>query len=358
MSHDLIRDRYGRLYELPAQLAEIGHEVLGICLSYRAPAARAPAVVDEVEGRLRWVSFGAGPLLVGGLPGYLSRMVAMVRAFAPDVVLGCSDAPHVVLSAWLARKLGVPYWADLYDNFESFGLTKIPGLTRLYRRALRGAAGVSTVSEPLAEHVRALAPDVDVMALESTIDPGVFFPRDRHLCRSALGLPGDGHLVGAAGALDRTRGIGDLYGAFRRLQQSRPGVKLILAGNLDSGCMPPDHPDVVYLGRLPHERMPEFYCALDVAVICMRDSDFGRYAFPQKAYEIMGCGTPIVATAVGALARTLASHPGSLYSAGDEDDLALRLQGQLEHPVVPDLDIPSWRDQAEKLSRVWSRLAP
>jgi len=87
-------------------------------------------------------------------------------------------------------------------------------------------------------------------------------------------------------------------------------------------------------------------------------AEIGRYAFSQSAYEIMGCGMPIVATTVGALARTPASYPGCLYSTGDEDDLPLRLQGQLEHPGVPDLDIPSWRDQAEKLSRVWSGLAP
>jgi hypothetical protein len=31
-----------------------------------------------------------------------------------------------VVGHWLARRLNVPFVADLYDNFESFGLARIP----------------------------------------------------------------------------------------------------------------------------------------------------------------------------------------------------------------------------------------
>ena len=34
MGKDVIDDRYARLYEIPYQLAECGHDVLGLCLSY------------------------------------------------------------------------------------------------------------------------------------------------------------------------------------------------------------------------------------------------------------------------------------------------------------------------------------
>ena len=35
MSKDVILDRYARLYEIPRQLALLGHEVLGLCMSYQ-----------------------------------------------------------------------------------------------------------------------------------------------------------------------------------------------------------------------------------------------------------------------------------------------------------------------------------
>ena len=35
MNKDLIDDRYGRFREIPLALAQMGHQVKGICLSYQ-----------------------------------------------------------------------------------------------------------------------------------------------------------------------------------------------------------------------------------------------------------------------------------------------------------------------------------
>ena len=42
MGHDVIEDRYARLYELPMGLAGFGHGVRVICLGYRAGATGSP----------------------------------------------------------------------------------------------------------------------------------------------------------------------------------------------------------------------------------------------------------------------------------------------------------------------------
>ena len=36
MGMDLLDDRFGRFRELPLELARLGHQVHGLCLSYRA----------------------------------------------------------------------------------------------------------------------------------------------------------------------------------------------------------------------------------------------------------------------------------------------------------------------------------
>ncbi len=203
MGHDVVADRYARLYEQPRQLALRGHAVLGLCLSYRRTDPRDEAHEAE-PGSLRWVGLAPGSLGVIGALRYPGQAFRVLRDFAPDLLVGASDAPHIVLGHWLARRLGVPFAADLYDHFESFGLSRLPGIVSLYRRALRDAAVVTCVSEPLAELVRrnygALG---TVLALPSTIDRTVFRPLDRSACRSQLGLPVDGKLVGTAGGLSR-----------------------------------------------------------------------------------------------------------------------------------------------------------
>ena len=71
----------------------------------------------------------------------------------PGVVIASSDSLHVIIGYWLARWLGVPFYADLYDDYATFGLSKIPGVKPLYRAALAGAVGISVVSRTLGEDI-------------------------------------------------------------------------------------------------------------------------------------------------------------------------------------------------------------
>ncbi len=352
MSQDVILDRYGRLYEFPCQLAHLGHRVEGFCLSYRTAEGGTFDAADAVAGSLRWHAYNAGPALVAGLPGYMRAMLEQLRRFGPDVLLGSSDAVHVVLTQWLGARLGVPVVADLYDNYESFGLSRLPGLVPLYRRALRRSDAVVTVSETLSEFVSRLCPDQAVHTLESTIDPSRFRPIDRRAARRELGLPEDALLIGVAGSLNRLRGIDLVYRTLQRLWSRGRAYRLVLVGDVDPAVPPPEDSRVTLLGRLPHARMAAFHSALNVAVICLRDGAFGRYAFPQKAYEILACGTPLVAADVGALRKTLAGWPACLYQAEDVDSLAAALDRQMLEPVVPDLPIPTWADQGRRLEAI------
>ncbi len=350
MGQDVITDRYARLYELPQGLAQGGHEVLALCLNYHPGQAECRVDAVPPPGALVWRGYQAGPWLVGGLPDYWRSVLAELEAFQPALLLGGSDAPHAILTRQLARRLGIPYLLDLYDNYEAFGLGRLPGVTRWYRRALREAAGITAVSDLLTEYVRTLAPGVPVMTLESTIDPRRFYPRDPVVACERLGLPAAGRLLGVSGSLHPNRGIGQVYAAFARLSATDPGLHLVLAGDAPRRQPPPRHPRLHWLGRLPHDEMPHFFSALDLALVPMIDTAFGRYAFPQKAYEIMACGTPLLTARVGALARTLAGYPACLYDAGNPGDLDQRIQQQLANPVTPEIPIPSWADQSVRLA--------
>jgi len=348
MSKDVIDDRYGRLYELPANLARQGHSVLGVCTSYRRLGDRRVHRHSE-QGDLKWQAFD---LLPHGA-SYAWRLPAMGRSFAPDLVFSASDALQVVLGGYLARRLDVPHVVDLYDNFESFGLTRLPGLRRAFRRALQRASAISCVSEPLRKKLACELPEVPLLTLESTIDPELHRPFDKREAREHLGLPVDAWLMGTAGALHRNRDIGLLYAAFKRLAPGHPDLHLALAGPVDPACPPPQHPRVHYLNQLPHAQVPLFHSALDLALICMRDDEFGRYAFPQKTYEILACGTPLLAASVDALRSLLADWPRCLYQPGNLDQLIGRIEEQRQRTCTPLLAVPSWAVQAKRLESFW-----
>ena len=90
--------------------------------------------------------------------------------------------------------------------------------------------------------------------------------------------------------------------------------------------------EVITLGELPHALAAELFAALDVGVIYLRDTPFGRFCFPQKAYEMAACGIPFVAANVGAMPALLADAPECLYRADDAESLAEALRGQLITP--------------------------
>ena len=76
------------------------------------------------------------------------------------------------------------------------------------------------------------------------------------------------------------------------------------------------------LGTLPLDIVPALLNALDLAVICNRDSAFGRHCFPQKAYEIIACRVPLVAAAVGSMNELLTEYPNCLYEPESANGLA------------------------------------
>ena len=74
MSKDVILDRYARLYEIPRQLALLGHEVLGLCMSYQN-AAPGQWTHDAAPGTLQWESYAVGGAIVPALAAYPARML-------------------------------------------------------------------------------------------------------------------------------------------------------------------------------------------------------------------------------------------------------------------------------------------
>lgn len=354
---DLLGDRYGRLFEIPAALAAQGHEVRGLVLSYRP----TPEGIYQGSGAntVRWESMNGVPFLPPSSVRHLQRLRQAVQEFNPDVVWASSDAWHAIAAWWICRAVGVPYVVDLYDNYEHFGLTRLPGVKALLRLACRNAVGLTVVSNTLDAYVRSRyrLGTIPSLVLGNAVDPNRF----RHIlaveARRTLGLPESGMLIGTAGALDASRQISTLVDAFGILSERLPSLHLVLAGPCDRVIKRLRHPRVIYLGDLPAHRIPYVFSALDVAVICNRDSDFGRYCYPQKFQEIIACGTPIVAANVGEMSSLLADRPDCLFPPESPATLAMRLEEQLHAPHgVSSQAVKSWHDRATSLSSMLERL--
>ncbi len=357
LSKDLLSDRFWRLYEIPRILALRGHEVAGLLLSYQ-PREEGSFVSQEMPG-MRWWSVNAGLPWLLGMPLYHRTLTEILDSFRPDIVWASSDVLHAVIAWCHCRPRGVPFVIDLYDNYESFGLTKLPGMTKLLRSACRAANGLTVVSQMLDDFIGLnYGPTGPRQVVGNAVPKTQFFPMRKDEARKILNLPDCARLIGTAGAITRGRGIRVLFEAFLYLAVNDPNLWLVFAGPRDDTPGHYPHPRIIDLGVLEPERVPLLISALDVAVICNLDSDFGRYCSPQKFYEIIACGVPLVAAEVGEMRRLLSGWPDSLYPVNSVGGLADKIRSQLDSPVPPlGISVPTWNDEAIVLESFLTKIS-
>lgn len=342
MSKDVILDKYARLYEIPNQLAHLGHHVECFCLSYQS---HNEGTWDESnhEKKLIWYSKSYTGFKKAGLLNYPVFLMNQLKQYQPDIIIAASDIPHIVWAAWCAKKLKIPFVADLYDNFEGFGQARILGMKYLLRKAVCQAQLVITTSQPLADLVtQDYGAKGKVISMPSTIDKNIFFSGNKIDARKKLGLPLDVPLIGTAGGLYRDKGVDVIYQAWRILEKERPDLHLVLAGPYQEDCPPPAGDRIHYLGALPHHDIAKLFQALDVGIISILDTLFGRYCFPQKAYEMLACHLSVVVANVGEMNHLFKDFPQALFEAGNAEDLAFQVQQQLKNPAHTISNIDDW----------------
>lgn len=341
---DVIKDRYGRLFEIPNQLALHGHDVRVWCFDYHGNEFKR-LETNAAPGKLGWTAYAVKGLRILKLPWYLIKLKNQIKKFKPDIVIGASDIPHVALACYLAKNHGTPYMVDLYDNFESFDQTRIPGFKWLLKRSIKQASLIVAVSQPLKEKIaKDFSPECRIHVMSNGVNKHNFISGKKESARGKLGLPVNSKLIGTAGGLSRMKGVGTLYAAWDVLKDRHPDLHLVLAGSVEHSLSLPSDERVHYLGVLPEREVVTLFQALDIGVVTLQDSEFGRYCFPQKAYEMLACGLPIVATNVGVMSGLLSSLPDALYMANDPESLALAVEQQLISCTLPKVFIMDWHD--------------
>ncbi len=342
MGKDLVDDAYGRFYELPVALGRRGFNVTVLVSSYNT---RSELVDNPIPG----VFFESYNLFRSWR--YFQRLRALCSNRDIDLVWGCSDALQLLLAAWAARRLGCPLVIDFYDNFESYWATRLLGGAWALAWVARKAAAISCVSRPLANYVkRVYLPAGRIEVLENGVPNQSPVNLTVSEARRSFGLSANKKLVGIAGAISHTRGITTVFEAMKLLPNE---VQLVLAGPLGRGVRLPEHDRVRYLGSLEYSRIPVLLRALDVAIIPNVESSFGRYCFPQKYYESVASGVPLVAARVGALAEELESQPACLYEPGSAKSLAAALRLQLQDAVQVPVQAKKWTQLSEKLANLF-----
>lgn len=340
MGRDLLTDPYGRFYYLPKLLAERGHDVHLLLLSYK----NDPDVSMHAHG-FSWAStsvFNTGPVR------YWKKANKLVGEVHPDWVIGFSDTYYGILAQKLSERHGAKSAIDAYDNYEGY-IPWLQPLHYLWRKSLARATLVTAAGPSLIQEFQKSRGAQPAVIVPMAADPSGFAPLDRQICRAGLGLALDKKLIGYCGRISSSRGIQTLFDAYVELAKQRPDVELILSGRKDKNIKLPT--DAHWVGYLPDEAVPRLVNSLDVLVVSNRPSKFGRFSHPVKLYEAMACNIPVVASATPSTRWILRDHPDLLVEPEDPSKLRETIERVLTKGRIDYGHQADWQSSCETLEQ-------
>jgi glycosyltransferase involved in cell wall biosynthesis len=322
------------LVAIATALARAGHEVMVVGVAGHGPPPAGvrhlllprPRRSEGVRWELRKLGF------VRRLPQVAYEPLS---EFAPDIVYERLSL-FGTAGGRLAAALGVPHAVEV-NALLAAEQARWRGL-RLERLAARREQSVLesadlrvAVSAELAARLPA-----PTAVVPNGVDAELFADLpERAEARRRFDLPAERRVIGFVGGLRPWHGVET---AIEALPAADDVVLAVAGDGPQRGALERLAAErgvaerVRWLGRLPHEDVPAFLAALDVAVLPYPALD--GFAFsPLKLYEYLAAGVPVVASDVGQVRDVLEDGRwGTLVPPGDTAALAEALRSATGSP--------------------------
>jgi colanic acid biosynthesis glycosyl transferase WcaI len=328
-------------------LAEAGHEVTVVTSSVLHSTQSAPA---EMAGRraMHTREDGLDVWRVHATADYgrdvrsrasnhvsfaANAAPVVARVPRPDVVLASSPPLLVgVLGAWTARARRARLVLEVRDLWPesalATGLVTDPRAIRLmgamadlcYRRADRVIALTEGIAEGVAEHgVNPAAVTLVTNGVDLDPDPDTGAPVD---------LPDAAFTAMFVGQHGTYSALPTLLDAAERLR-SDPGLRIVLVGDGDrkAGLVEEARrrglDNVTFVDPVPKAAVPSWLAAADACLLTYQDSELFAGALPNKIFDYMNAGRPIIASVPRGEASRAVEAAGCGIVAPPEDGAAV-----------------------------------
>lgn len=283
---------------------------------------------------------------------FLSFMVTSVLAALKerdvDLIMGTSPPIFQAGSAWLVAKLNRrPFLLEIRDLWPDFaiglGVLTNPLLIRFSRwfeSFLYNQATHLLVNSPAYRDylIDKGVPAAKITLIPNGVDANMFDPEARgELIRERFGLNGK-FVVTYAGALGLANDIDTILRAAERLGHES-NIYFLLAGDgkernrLETKTRKLGLSQVIFLGSFPKNEMKHLLAASDVCIATLKDIPMFRTTYPNKVFDYMAAGRPIVLGIDGVIRQVVEDAKAGIFvPPGDDAALAGAVQNLYRNP--------------------------
>ena len=340
-----------RTEKIALALTEAGHDVT-IVARNRAWKSTSETLKEGAVRRMKpWRAFGRGGDGLLSFPAFFNpRWVSLITHACRDThadLIIVRDIPLSPTAIWVGKRLGVPVLLDMAENYPAMMsalwetgrhtpldyAVRNPSLTaRVERMSVRHVDHVVVVVEESAERVRKLGVPADRITVVSNTPP-----LDR--------LGGESKQVREQrpridvvymGNLEVVRGLVESIDAIAILKSRGRMVRLRIIGRgrdeavirqraADLGLT---NDDVEFLGYIEsHADALAIVSASDVGLMPHRRNDSWNTTIPNKMFDYMAAGIPVVSSDADPCARILRdTGAGCVFPSGDAAGIAAAIE--------------------------------
>jgi glycosyltransferase involved in cell wall biosynthesis len=290
-----------------------------------------------------------------GIRREASRVIARFR---PDAVLSYWTYPDTAVAARVARRAGIPCVAIVGGSDVLSIDPAAPGATgKRVARALLAADGIAAVSDTIKDRLVDLGVEPrNNQVLPAAVDKTIFFPDSRLNARDQLEIPRDASVLVWVGRMVTVKALATLLEAVADASGRCPGLRLYLVGDgplrrsLESRVVALGLSRIVtFAGRVAHRDLPSYYRAADVTVLPSHWE-----GLPNVLVESHACGTPFIASAVGAIPQLADPDRDDLVAPGNRRQLGDAIVRALERSDANHGDVMGsaggWEQMADALA--------
>jgi glycosyltransferase involved in cell wall biosynthesis len=202
---------------------------------------------------------------------------------------------------------------------------RIRGVGAVTRRVVRRAAAVVCVSDHLRRELETRVPEAagKTEVVSCGVDLDAFAPRPADAAREAVGWTGEEPFLLCVGTLDERKNVVRLADAFARLGAG----SLAFVGDGPARAALEGRENVRVVGRVPHERIPDWIAACDVLCQPSLVEPFGI-----ALLEAMAGERSVLATNVGGPPEFVPPEAGVLVDPTSVDAIEAGLRAVLALP--------------------------